>query len=31
MTKQTASYTVEPFPAARQLIVEAGAWARAAR
>ena len=24
MTKQPASYTVEPFPAARQLIVEAG-------
>jgi len=24
MTKQTASYTVEPFPAARQIIAEAG-------
>jgi pyruvate/2-oxoglutarate dehydrogenase complex dihydrolipoamide acyltransferase (E2) component len=24
MTKQTANYTVEPFPAARQIIVEAG-------
>ena len=24
MTKQTATYTVEPFPAARQLIAEAG-------
>ena len=24
MTKQTASYTIEPFPAARQIIVEAG-------
>ncbi len=24
MTKHTASYTIEPFPAARQLIVEAG-------
>src|SRR5512139_2357062 len=24
MTRQTASYTIEPFPAARQIIVEAG-------